>query len=338
MKTFVDSLPEEYFRPNRIQNQSTIDKQGPTPPNQVKIGGPSLTELCRLISRQQFPPTIISPPIQLHFPEPSLLEEQDERTQIAIKEQIEKQKREEQVREQKREGAKNVIHPLQRQRKSIYEQSLSTDVNLLQRELLHSPPTSLLNHIYQKEMDSPLVVHMIYQFERNSGQPISEKDKSELLPQTYDTRKPSNNRQHKIQNVESESSPQETKGVSVPDVDDLVRAREIGGIEELHSEMNSLNLQRQQQIRDLESEIQKKQLRLVAHMLTMNDNSLGGSHNQSNKMILREYLQNQFVRRRESMLQEKLRVTTNNIATTHREHIDPKYRQSEPIQFLRSKL
>ncbi len=111
IENFIDSLPEEYFRSNHIRNQSTVDEQGPTPPNQVKIGGPSLTELCRLISRQQFAPTTISPPIRLHFPEPSLLEEQDERTQIAIKEQIEKRKREEQVREQKRKEVQNVIHP-----------------------------------------------------------------------------------------------------------------------------------------------------------------------------------------------------------------------------------
>ncbi len=297
-----------------------------------------MTELCRLISRQQFPPTTISPPIQLHFPEPSSLEEQDERTQIAIKEQIEKQKREDQVREQKREEVKNVIHPLQKQRKSIYEQSLSTDVKMLQRELLHSPPTSLLNHIYRKEMDSPLVVHMIYQFERKSGQLISEKDKSELLPQTYDTRRSSNNRQHKIQNPESESSPQEARRLSVPDVDDLVRVRKSGGLEELRTEMNSLNLQRQQQIRDLESKIQKKQLRLVAQMLTVNDNSLEEPHNQSTKMILREYLQNQFVKRRESMLQEKIRTIANKTHTTHSNHIVLKHQQSDPIQFLLSKL
>ncbi len=209
---------------------------------------------------------------------------------------------------------------------------------LLQRELLHSPPTSLLNHIYRKEMDSPLVVHMIYQFERSSGQLISEKDKSELLPRTYDTRRSSNNRQHKIQNVESESSPQETKGVSVPDVDDLVRVRESGGLEELHTKMNSLNLQRQQQIRDLESDIRRKQLRFVAQMMMGDDNRQSDSRNHNNKTVLREYLQNQFVKRRESMVQEKLRATTGNVSLTHRDHIDLQHQQPDPIQFPLSKL
>jgi hypothetical protein len=197
----------------------------------------------------------------LHFPEPFLIVKQEEYNNRVAQEERKKRLREESEKWQKIDYIQHVAMPRRLQRSQLFQ--LSSDLlKDLQQELLYGPPVTLLDKLYRKGIDSPLVVYMLDQFERRNGTLVSDLDRDKILPK-YDS----------VATIKASSKSKEQKEeheikvhLSSPDLNMLKKVMQQKGIDGLSEALKEINEEKKRRIKELEKKMDREKLMFLLQM------------------------------------------------------------------------